>query len=330
MSDDMSRSSQPVETVQAAGWAGRIAVYARFIKLEHTLFSLPLIFSGALLAAHHWPRWDLAGLILLAAAGARVVAMSLNRLTDAEIDARNPRTQRRELPRKVMRRGEAWAIILVAAAIYSASAAAVAPICFWLSPIPVVLFVIYPYLKRFTSLAHLGLGLAWSMAPLGGWLAISRSLERIHEVAWLWLFSVLWVAGFDIIYATMDERFDRSERLHSLPAALGTGTALRVAMLLHAGAFASLIFLWRNQLNSSSNALPWLAAVGAFFIWQHAVAKQRPEFAFFQINGWLGFFVLLLVMSGVESRSTTSESLLARVTTSDRPQASATTALSGS
>lgn len=278
--------------------AQRVKTYAGFIKLEHTVFSLPLIFAGTLLHTHGWPRANLVVWLLLAAVGARVMAMGLNRLIDAEIDARNPRTQQRELPRGAMQHREAWAIILLSGALYLISAAAIAPICLWLSPIPVALFVIYPYLKRFTSLAHLGLGLAWSMGPVAGWLAAAQSLERITEISWLWMFSVLWVTGFDIIYATMDEAFDREAGLRSLPSRLGRRPALKVAAALHVAAFATLGLLWFKQLYSDA-ALLWLAVIGVLFIWQHAVAERRPAFAFFQLNGLLGFLVFGFVVAGL-------------------------------
>ena len=273
----------------------RLKTYASFVKLEHTVFSLPLIYAGALL--HGRISVQLAALILLAAVGARVMAMGLNRVIDAECDARNTRTRGRELPRGAMNRREAWAIVVAAGLLYLASAAAIAPICLRLSPIPVVLFFIYPYLKRVTALAHLGLGVAWSMAPLGGWIAASQSLEHLSGVTWLWLFSVLWVSGFDIIYATMDEAFDRKAGLHSLPVRLGKRPALRVAAAFHAVAFLSLCLLWLKQLHSDV-ALVWLAAIAALFIWQHAVAARDPEFAFFKLNGVLGFFVLGFVLAG--------------------------------
>ncbi len=284
-------------TGQQANRLNRLRAYASFVKLEHTIFSLPLIFAGALLHEHRWPSARLAGLILFAAVGGRVMAMGLNRLIDAEIDARNPRTQGRELPRGVLQRRDAWVIVLCAGFLYLISAAAIAPICVWLSPIPVALFVLYPYLKRFTALAHLGLGLAWSMGPLGGWLATTQSLDRMREVSWLWLFSMLWVTGFDMIYATMDEAFDRAEGLHSLPAYFGKRQALRIAALLHALAFASLCLLWLKQLHTDISLL-WLAVIGALFIWQHVIAERRPEFAFFQLNGAVGFLVLGLVLTG--------------------------------
>lgn len=275
----------------------RFKTYASFIKLEHTVLSLPLIYAGTLLYRGGF-ELRAAGLILLAAIGGRVMAMGLNRLIDMKLDARNPRTRRRELPRGVMRQREAWAVIGAAGLLYTASAAAIAPICLALSPIPVILFVIYPYLKRFTSLSHLGLGLTWSLAPVAGWLAVSRSLAGFGEVVWLWLFAVLWVAGFDIIYATMDETFDREAGLHSLPVQLGRRSALTVAAFLHAAAFLALVLLWRIQLHAPV-ALLWLAGVGALFIWQHLVAARRPAFAFFQLNAVLGFVVFGFVITGI-------------------------------
>ena len=276
----------------------RFKRYASFVKLEHTIFSLPLIYAGALLAGKDQLNLRLIILILLAASGGRVTAMGLNRLIDAEIDRRNPRTKMRELPRGVMGREEAWALVAVAAAVYVGSAAAIAPICLWLSPIPLILFVIYPYLKRVTTLSHMGLGLTWSMAPLGGWLAVSQSFEPFWQITWLWLFSILWVAGFDIIYATMDEAFDREFGLHSLPAKFGKTRALGVAAILHLEALVALALLWWMQLRRFET-LVWLLIIGIFLAWQHVIARREPEVAFFQINALVGFLVLGFVMLGV-------------------------------
>jgi len=276
----------------------RLHTYAGFVKLEHTIFSLPLIYAGALIGAQGWPSSRIAALILLAAVGGRVTAMGLNRLIDAELDRRNPRTAMRELPRGAMEKWEAWLVVGAAGVLYLAAAAAIAPVCLQLAPIPLALFVVYPYLKRFTALSHLGLGLAWSMAPLGGWLAAAQSLDRIWEAGWLWGFSLLWVTGFDIIYATMDEQFDRQAGLHSLPARVGKARALRCAAILHALAFLELAAMRMTQLPLPAS-LPWLLAIGIVFIWQHAVAEQRPEFAFFQLNALLGFLVFGFVLAGI-------------------------------
>ncbi|MBI4597840.1 MAG: UbiA family prenyltransferase [Candidatus Omnitrophica bacterium] len=278
----------------------KLQTYASFVKLEHAMFSLPLIFAGALLRLRHWPDALTTVLALLAAVGARAMGMGMNRLIDAEIDARNPRTRHRELPRGVMTRNEAWGLVVGAGVLYLICAALIAPICLWLSPIPVLLFAVYPHLKRFTSLAHVGLGLAWSTAPVAGWLAASKSLQGIGEVSWLWLFAVLWVAGFDIIYATMDEAFDRAEGLHALPARLGKAKALQTALVLHIWAFVALASLWRGQLHTGAS-LWWLLAIGVAFIWQHAIADRNPEFAFFKLNGLIGFLVFGMVWSGSRS-----------------------------
>ena len=282
-----------------AAAASRFKTYAGFVKFEHTIFSLPLIFAGAILHTRgRGPDVRTSALLLAAAAGGRVMAMGLNRLIDQRIDARNPRTQGRELPRGAMRRAEAWAVVLVGGIVYALSAWAIDPICLKLAPIPVALFVIYPYLKRFTALAHFGLGLAWSMGPLAGWLAASRSTAYMAEVFWLWLFSVLWVAGFDIIYATLDEEFDREAGLHSLPAKIGKDKALALAANLHGIAFLSLYMLWLMELRTPA-AFVWLALIGVIFVWQHAVAAKQPEFAFFKLNGLIGFLVLGMVLGGI-------------------------------
>ncbi len=276
----------------------RIKAYAGFIKLEHAVFSLPLVFAGALLHTGRWPSWRLSGLILLAAIGGRFMAMGLNRIIDAKIDARNPRTQDRELPSGIMRHGEAWFLVAAAGVLYLSAAATISPICVWLSPIPVALFVLYPYMKRFTTLSHLGLGLAWSMAPVGGWLAASGSLERMGEIGWLWLFSVLWVAGLDVIYATMDEGFDRKAGLHSMPARMGKHKALMAATKIHALALFCMTVLWARQLVPGWSTV-FLVATAVLFFWQHAIAHRNPAFAFFKLNGVLGFVVFGLVAAGV-------------------------------
>ncbi len=278
--------------------ASRIRLYAGFVKLEHSVFSLPLVFAGALLGARRLPSLRVTGWLLLAAVAARTVGMGLNRLIDAAIDARNPRTQRRELPRGAMTRAEAWAVVLLAGIVYVVAAAAIAPVCLQLSPIPVILFAVYPYLKRFTALAHLGLGIAWSLAPVAGWLAVTQSLNRLGETVWLWLFCILWVTGFDIIYATMDEAFDRKEGLHSLPAQMGKRGALRVVAVLHLLAWLALDLMWVKQLHGNA-AVAWLVMIGLLFVWQQLIAERRPEFAFFKLNGAIGFLVLGLVWSGI-------------------------------
>src|SRR5688572_12725461 len=187
----------------------RFAAYGRFVKVEHTLFSLPLLFSGAYLAAGQLPSGRLSFLIILAGFGARTTAFALNRIIDRQIDSRNPRTATRELPAGKMGLKEAWGVGLFGAAVYLYAAAAIAPICLYLSPVPIIVFAGYPYLKRFTAWAHLGIGLADALAPLGGWLAVNQSFSNVGPALWLGGFTFFWVSGFDVIYSTLDEKFDR-------------------------------------------------------------------------------------------------------------------------
>jgi 4-hydroxybenzoate polyprenyltransferase len=270
--------------------AKRFLSYSRFVKAEHTLFSLPLIFSGAILAGGRWPEWPLWGLMLGAGLGARTAAFALNRIIDRQIDARNPRTAERELPKGRVSLREAWGVFAAGLVIYLLCAWVIAPICLWLSPLPLAIFVIYPYMKRFTPLAHFGVGLADAMAPLGGWIAVRQSFEGIAPGFWLALFTFFWVAGFDIIYATMDEAFDRKEGLHSLPARFGAPKALQISGVLHALAFASLTVLYYTALRTPL-ALVSLLAIGALLYWEHRQSDD-VELAFFKINAVLGFGVL--------------------------------------
>jgi 4-hydroxybenzoate polyprenyltransferase len=274
----------------------RARTYANFVKLEHSVFSLPLILVGLVAGAGRWPSAAAIALVLVAAVAGRVTAMGLNRLIDAQIDRRNPRTRGREVPAGLMTAAEGWAVVAATSAVYLLGATALGPLCLRLAPIPLLLFVVYPYLKRITPLCHLGLGLAWSMGSLGGWIAGAQSLAGFGEVAWLWAFAVLWVTGFDVIYATMDEAFDRAEGLHSLPADLGRGPALAAAAALHAAALAALA-LWAAQTGRLQPGLPWLTAVMALLAWQHWLAPRRPDVAFFQANAPVGFLVLGLALA---------------------------------
>lgn len=275
----------------------QLSTLARFVKIEHTLFSLPLIYSGALLAARGWIPLRLALLMLVAATGARTVALALNRIIDREIDKRNPRTAIRELPAGRMKLVEASAVLLAGLALYFGNAELIGRFCLIWSPLPLAVFVFYPYMKRFTPLAHFGVGLGLAMAPLAGWVAVTQSLSNIIPGFVLGLFTMLWVTGFDIIYATLDEEFDRRENLYSLPSRLGKEKALRISGYLHALAFIVLIYIFTVYIKSWI-AIPFLALAGYLLYLEHAKAAD-VELAFFKINAALGFVILVMVVVGV-------------------------------
>ncbi|MDP2207431.1 MAG: UbiA-like polyprenyltransferase [Bacteroidota bacterium] len=273
--------------------------YFRFIKIEHTLFSLPLIYAGVFLAAKDTPSIQLLVLVLFAAVGARIVAMSLNRIIDSEIDKRNIRTNSRELPSGKMKIIEAVGIALLGLLLYLSSAYYISFFCFILSPIPLIIFSVYPYLKRFTKFAHFGVGLGLAMAPLGGWFAVKGSFDDFFTGLLLPLFTLFWATGFDIIYSTMDEDFDRSVGLYSLPSRLGTKKALQISSILHILAFTILVLLFVLSIKSLA-AFPVLLIAG-FLLYLEQKKSSDVELAFFKINAVIGFVILLMVlMKGIQ------------------------------
>lgn len=269
-----------------------------FVKIEHTLFSLPLIYSGVLLASRGaFPPLRILILVLTAATGARTVAFALNRIIDREIDRRNPRTATRDLPSGRMTLWEASWVMIAGLALYFGSAYLISDFCFTMSPIPLVVFAVYPTMKRYTPLAHFGVGMGLAMGPLGGWFAMSPSFENLLVPALLSLFTLFWVAGFDIIYATLDEEFDRKESLYSFPSRFGRERALRYSAYLHGAAFLLLIALFFYSVLSLL-ALPLLLLTG-FLLYLEQKKSEDVELAFFKINAWAGFVVFAMVMVGI-------------------------------
>ncbi|MBI5835683.1 MAG: UbiA family prenyltransferase [Candidatus Eisenbacteria bacterium] len=289
------------DTTAHAGPEGPAFTWARFrsyVKLEHTLFSVPVLLAAAVLAAGGLPPWDRVLVTLVAAAGARTAGMSLNRIVDRRLDALNPRTAARELPAGRISLPQAWIATVAALLVYEAGAFYLAPVCVALSPLPVLVFWGYPYLKRFTPLAHFGVGLALALAPLGAYLAVRPDPgPALRGAAPLALFTFFWVSGFDIIYSTMDEASDRRNGLHSMPADLGARRALAVSAALHALAFAALGWLTFTRLHGP---VAWvaLAGCGALLLLEHRNATD-VNLAFFKFNAWLSFAVLALVLAGV-------------------------------
>jgi 4-hydroxybenzoate polyprenyltransferase len=272
-------------------------LFASLVKVEHTVFALPFAYIGAFLAVDGVPRAHDIFWITVAMVGARSLAMALNRLIDAGIDARNPRTAGRELPRGVLRPWQVLLFSLASLAVFLVAVYQLAPIVRWLWPIPVAAFVIYPYLKRWSWVSHFWLGAVDGLAPLGAWAAITNELPW---EAWALGGAVaFWVAGFDLFYALFDLDIDRAQGLHSLPARFGVGATFAGARLCHAATVACLV---AAGLGLPVDALYWIgvAAVAGLLLYEHSLVsprdRRRLDMAFFTMNGVISvtFFALVL------------------------------------
>jgi 4-hydroxybenzoate polyprenyltransferase len=269
----------------------KIKDYAEFVKIEHTLFALPFAYLGALIAEKGWFGFKLFILIALAFTGMRTVAMALNRIIDREIDALNPRTANRHLPSGRMSLREAYAILVIALIVYELSAYLINRTAFLLSPIPLIVSYIYPYLKRFTCLCHYVLGLNLALAPLGGWVAITDSIKFDLIILTLSLAVIFWVAGFDIIYALQDVEFDRKYGLHSIGACFGINFALTTSAVNHL-IFFVLVSISMTMWNIK--ALIGATMIGILLIYEHfAVRRGKIETAFFKVNATISSLLLL-------------------------------------
>ena len=282
---------------------GRLRTYASFVRLEHTLFSLPLILAGVFSVpgpAMGAGRWLLTA---AAAVGARTAGMSLNRLIDRHLDALNPRTRVRELPAGRMRLAEGVALLAASTAVYLAACAILGPWYLRVAVVPLAVFTLYPYLKRFTPFCHLGVGAALALSPLAGYAVAHPDLARPGPALALAGFALAWVSGFDIIYATLDEAADRANGIHSMVVRLGRAGALRVSWGLHAASALALgAGLWLLAGGHVARSL-WAFVAAALYAVTCSllVAEQRlaedVDLAFFKINVWVGAAVLACVLA---------------------------------
>lgn len=276
---------------------GNLKTYSSFIKAEHTFFSLPVIFSGAFLAAEGIPDIRILLLIFFAGIGARTSAMAINRILDRNIDRKNPRTKERELPSGKIDLTTSILIAITGVLVYLSSAYFICPLVFFLSPIPLAVFILYPLLKRFTQFCHFGVGLALGLAPLGGWIAVKCTLEGILPGMLLGFFTFFWVSGFDIIYATLDEKFDRQEGIFSLVAHYGRESALRISAFCHFISFVSLVFLYILVFKTVFS-LTLLIVIGYFLYLEHKKSDD-VDLAFFKINILIGGLVFVFILAGI-------------------------------
>jgi len=259
---------------------------ASLVRIEHTVFALPFAYVGAFLAVDAWPGLTDMLWVTVAMIGARTLAMSVNRLVDAEIDARNPRTVSRELPSGALSRGQVLGLCAVALAVFLLAVSQLDPVVRWLWPIPVAMFVVYPYLKRITWLCHLWLGACLGLAPVGAWLAVSGTAPW---EAWAIAAAVaLWVAGFDFFYSLFDLEHDRAEGLHSWAVRFGERGVFWAARVFHLGTVA----LLASAGLGLDVAFPYWLGVGAtagLLSYEHSIVRpgdlRRLDAAFFTLNG---------------------------------------------
>ncbi|HUO32971.1 MAG TPA: UbiA-like polyprenyltransferase [Bryobacteraceae bacterium] len=277
----------------------RIRLTLEMIKFEHSIFALPFALTGALLALRHSGMSVSAALakiawIVVAMVGARSAAMAFNRLIDADIDGRNPRTRMRHLPTGLLSRGFTWGFVATSALVFLLAARMLNPLCFRLAPVALGIVFFYSFTKRFTGFSHLVLGFALGVAPAAAWIAIRGALDP--RILWLTAAVTFWTAGFDIIYACQDYEFDSVEGLFSIPRRLGIAGALAVARAFHVvmvGCLLALVY----ALGLGALSLAGVAAVTGLLIYEHSLVKandlSRVDAAFFTMNGYVSmlFFV---------------------------------------
>lgn len=274
----------------------KAGIYLDSIRFEHTIFALPFAYFGMLLAADGWPGWEKFGLITVAMVGARTGAMAVNRLIDAELDARNPRTATRALPTGRMRRAEMAGLALFGFAILHLAAWRLNPLSLSLAPAAVAVLILYPYTKRFTWLTHWILGLADSIAAAGAWIAVRGDFGL--EPAILSLAMLFWIAGFDLIYACQDVEVDQRDGLFSVPALFGRPSALWLSRLCHSVTLGALVAL---GFVAGLAWVYWLGVLAAAALLAYEATLVSPDDltrlkrAFFDMNGYVSVALLVAV-----------------------------------
>ena len=276
------------------------ALFARLVKIEHSIFALPFAYIGLFLAADGWPGWRPFVFLSLAMVAVRSFAMAVNRLADIKYDRQNPRTLDRPLVTGEISRSKAWTMTLIAAVVFVFSCAGLNTLCLYLSPIALLWSGLYSYSKRVTWLCHFWLGSVLGLAPVGGWLAYSPVFTLPAVLFFLGV--TFWVAGFDILYACQDVSFDRQMGLKSMPVRFGIHEALLLSTFSHVN--ASLFFLlagWTAGLGWIYG-LVWLA-ITIVLLWEHTLVAaddlERLDLAFFTVNGVIAVILCLGVLADI-------------------------------
>ena len=285
-----------------------IRKWAAFVKFSHTVFALPFALAAMAVAARAnrgWPGWRTFGLVLAAMVCARTCAMAFNRIVDRKFDALNPRTAGRHLPTGQVSILSAMALCALSAAGLVGASYFLNPLCFYLSPVAIVVICFYSLTKRFTDYTHVYLGLALALAPVGAWLAVKGMNVSVWEIIQMVVLAavvVLWLVGFDIIYALQDYEFDRTHGLHSLVVAWGPKNALQGAFLAHlvmCGLLLAFGLLCKFRI---AYLVGWLLIVGCLVL-EHWIARRRSlnwiNLAFFRLNAVVSTVFLVVVLAEV-------------------------------
>ncbi len=278
----------------------KVAILARMVKIEHSVFALPFAYLGAFLVAGGWPGWQPLLLLTVAMVAVRSFAMAFNRLADVRYDSLNPRTQSRPLVSGEIGKKETWLFVGVCALVFVGCCALMNPVCLLLSPFALAISAFYSFVKRFSWLCHFVLGLVLALAPVAGWLSVQPGFAI--SLALFFLGVLFWVAGFDIIYSCQDVEFDVTNGLHSLPAAYGMASALHISFFCHVN--TSLFFLlagWAAGL-TWPYFLVW-ALVSLVLLLEHKIISaddmSRVNLAFFTFNGVISIAVFAGVCLGL-------------------------------
>jgi 4-hydroxybenzoate polyprenyltransferase len=285
-----------------------IQKWGSFVRFSHTVFALPFALAAMLVAARTnrgWPGWKTFGLILVAMVCARTCAMAFNRIVDRKFDALNPRTKNRHLPAGNISLFSAISLCVLSGAGLIAASYFLNPLCFYLSPVALALVCFYSLTKRFTDYTHVFLGLALALAPIGAWLAVKGaniSTPDILQMTMLACAVILWLVGFDIIYALQDYEFDKSHGLRSLVVAWGPGNALAAAFLAHMIMCGLLVAFGLLCGFRVAYFVGWLIIVGCLVL-EHWIARRRSlnwiNLAFFRLNALVGVIFLVVVAAEV-------------------------------
>jgi 4-hydroxybenzoate polyprenyltransferase len=271
--------------------------FLEFVKFEHTLFALPFAYGGMLLAEHRWPGWPTFFWVTVAMVGARTASMALNRVIDAEIDARNPRTANREIPQGILSKRDGILLAGFGFALFALAGWSLNPLTLALLPVAVFFLTIYPYTKRFSWLCHYWLGLSIGAAAAGGWIAVSGSFAAAAIA--LWAGVGLWIAGFDIIYALLDQDFDIRNKIQSIPARFGLKAALSIAAISHLLAWLAFALILPLARLSWAYGLA-LLLVAFILIAAHYLVHKRgagAALASFNANLYISSIILLGIIA---------------------------------